>query len=319
MLKHTFKSIQFDSADATLVQASNWNSEHIPDADGIKMTVGTTDPAAPASGFVNVYAKDIATRALPKWMDPDGMDYHFQASLGYNRVTKMVPIGGTAATTLVAVQGPIGGSGVTALANTYASPTLAATNLKTSMRRATIATAASAGQAAYIRPNALECWMGDAAGLGGFFFTARFAQEATAGGSCHIFVGLVDSIASPASSVNILTATTPGRVGVAVFGGHWNAQSTLTGTAPTNTDLGASFNLNTTDVLEVSIFCAPNGSTIGYRLKNLTTGAVATGTYGANIPANTTFLAPAIYLWNDTTSSLVSTVATMGWYLESDD
>lgn len=319
-LKHTFQSAKSDGADATQIQPSNWNAEHVPDADGILFTASTTDPATPASGFLNLYAKQIANRNVPKWVGPAGVDVPVQASLGYNRVTTMCPAGGTTATTVVSMMGPTGG--FTASASTFSSVTLTNTRLTTSVRRCTLATSTTAGTVVYLRCNSLECWRGNLAGLGGFFFTVRFGTEGTIQTGMRVFAGLADSIGTP-TNVNPLTSTTPGKIGMAydqATSANWQLVTNITGTAPTVLDLGASFpvNTSTSSLMELTLYCAPNGSTVGYRVWNLGSGVVTSGTLSTNLPANTTFLAPLLWATNNATSAAV-TLGFNRWYLETDN
>jgi hypothetical protein len=92
----------------------------------------------------------------------------------------------------------------------------------------------------------------------------------------------------------------------------------VSGTAPTSTGLGASFPVNTTDLYELVLFSAPNGSSIGYRVTNITTGAQTSGSVSTNIPANTTFLSPNFWGNNNATGA-ASIIDFAGWYLESDN
>jgi hypothetical protein len=76
--------------------------------------------------------------------------------------------------------------------------------------------------------------------------------------------------------------------------------------APTLTDLGESFAINTTDVITLFIGAAPNGSSIGIRLVNETTGDSYDATLTTDIPAATVFLSPRNYMNNDTTAACFS-------------
>jgi hypothetical protein len=87
--------------------------------------------------------------------------------------------------------------------------------------------------------------------------------------------------------------------------------------APTLTDLGASFPINTTDVLTLFIGAAPNGSSIGVRVVNETSGAAFDATITTDMPAATTFLSPRNYMNNDTTAAAVA-FDCAGVYIETD-
>ncbi|HUP78032.1 MAG TPA: hypothetical protein VM260_05660, partial [Pirellula sp.] len=107
---------------------------------GVLSLSSTTDPIAPATGEVNIYAKEIAGRMLPKWIGPSGVDTPFQANLGFNRTAMMMPAGGNTAATFIGGYG----STFTNVVTTANNPTPITTNLLTSTRRATFTTSAIA-------------------------------------------------------------------------------------------------------------------------------------------------------------------------------
>ncbi len=270
------------------------------------------DPAAPAAGNLRIYAKDIAGRVMPKWIGPAGVDTPMQASLGFNRVSMVMPAGGATLTTFV------GGFGTTFTnTGTAANPTPAATNLLTSVRRATFSTGTTAGAVASHRQSVLQVWRGNAANRGGFFYTIRFGTSTLQAGN-RAFVGLADSVTAP-TNVDPTTNPTPGKIGVAINAntGNWKFVNNITGTAPTAVDLGATMPVNTTDLYELALYSPPNGSSIGYRLKNLTTNAIVSASVSTNIPSSTTFLAPQFWITNNATGA-AAILDFSGWYLESD-
>lgn len=273
------------------------------------------DPAAPAAGNLRVYAKDIAGRVMPKWIGPAGVDTPMQASFGFNRIAMATPSGLTAAAATTMFN--TWGGNVTNSASTYTNPALATTDFKAAVRRARLTTTATSGNVAYSRPASTMTWRGNAAGLGGFFFTTRFGLGATAANN-RAYVGLTDSIANP-TNVDPTTNNGYGKIGVAINTntGNWNFITNASGTAPTVTALGANFPVNTTDLYELALFSAPNGSTIGWRVKNLGTGNQTSGSVSANMPNNTTFLAPV--WWMSTNVNTAVAIENAGWYLESDN
>jgi hypothetical protein len=298
-----------------LYVGTGWDIGMDVQSGGIQL-LAQSDPATPAASNLRIYAKDIAGRIMPKWVGPAGVDTPFQANLGFNRVAMITPAGG--GTCASAVGGFSSQFTLTGTAAVCANPTPASTNLFTSVRRTTIGTGATAGNISYLRQNTLQVWRGNAAGLGGFFFTTRFGTSTLQTGN-RAFVGLADSIANP-TNVDPTTSTTPGKVGMAINAstGNWKVVNNVTGTAPTSTDLGANFPVNTTSLYELIIFSAPNGSAINYRVTNLSTGSQTSGSWSTNIPTNTTFLAPLQWITNNATAaSAVMDFA--GWYLESDN
>jgi hypothetical protein len=272
-----------------------------------------SDPAAPASGNLRIYAKDIAGRILPKWIGPSGVDTPFQANLGFNRIAFSEANGTANCST-----GATGFGSTSTGSGTCTAPVPASTNLKTSTRRLTFSTGTTAGTVAYQKQNVLQNWRGNAAGLGGFFFTTRFGINTLVAGN-RAFVGMADSIVAP-TNVDPTTNTTPGKIGMAINAntGNWNFVNNITGTAPTVTNLGASFPVNTTDLFELIMYCSQNCSSIGWRVTDLSTGAQTSGSVSSNMPASTTFLAPLFWITNNATAA-AAILDFGGWYMESDN
>jgi hypothetical protein len=310
--------IQFNNAgafgaDADFAWLQSSNSLVLSGADSELIITGVTnEPTAPASGSLTIYSKDIAGRMLPKWKGPSGLDTPFQAGLGFNRVIMVNPLSGGTCTT--AVQG-FG----TAFTNTgtCANPTPTSTNLLTSVRRTTFSSGTTAGTVASHRQAMLQVWRGNAADRGGFFYTIRFGTSTLASGN-RAFVGLSDSIAAP-TNVDPTTSGTIGKLGMAINAntGNWNVVHNVAGTAPTIIGLGANFPVNNSALYELVLFSAPNGSSIGYRVTNLSTGNQTSGTISTNMPAATTFLAPQFWITNNATAA-AAIMDFSGWYLESD-
>lgn len=287
--------------------------------NAMKIPAVTAEPVVPSAGFAMFYAKDIAGRTMPKWVGPSGVDSPIQYHVGFNncrliRGNSTVPVGTSTSSSSVTTTD----MQVTYLSGVAAtSPALATTNLKTATRRRTLSTAATAGSLSYIRGNLGEVWRGNAAGQGGFFMGMRFGL-ATLQSGMRGFFGLVDVQANP-TNIDPTTTSTPGGIGLAINAstGNWNLVNNITGTARTSLGLGASFPVNTTDLLELILFSKPNGSDIGYRVTNLSTGAQTSGTLTTNIPATTTFLTPSMWITNNATAA-AATWDFVSCYLETD-
>ena len=269
----------------------------------------TVDPATPAAGFGTMFSKALAGRVMPRWKDSDGLDYTIQPSFFAQGIMYTYPTTGAA----------IGAVGMAALttSGTLATPALAATNLLTQTRRTTISSGTTAGTVASLRNAQTAVWRGNAAGLGGFHFVARISLETLQSGM-RAFVGLTDVTTAP-TNVDPTTSTTPGKIGLAINAntGNWNIVTNVTGSAPTSTGLGASFPVNTTDLITLHLYAAPNSSVVNYRVVNETSGAVATGSISTNYPTSATFLTWAAWVTNNATAA----AAIMGVnriYLETD-
>ena len=303
--------VTFATRDAS---GSYQNRISITKDGDVNMLALSAEPSAPPASTGTLYSRSIANRIMPKFLGTGGdYDYPLQPHIGFNGVAKWVPGATTNTATFLAVTGVMP---YTASA-TITTPAPASTSLKNQTWRQTLTSAATAGALVYVRANDLRFWRGSATGLGGFFYHQRFALTTLATGM-RMFVGMQDSVAN-ATNVDPTTSTTIGKVGLAINAstGNWNLVNNVAASAPTVTGLGASFPVNTTDVMELVLFCPPNGSTIGYRVTNWTTGAQTSGSLTTNIPAATTFLAPYIWATNNATAAAVA-FDFISTYIETD-
>lgn len=266
-------------------------------------------PAPPPAGKLALYARD---RAGAGWLDvqrPSGRFFPLQPHFGVNRIATWAPSSGTTVNTNGMPRTAVG---------TVATPTLATTNLSTSMRRWRVTSAATVDAAAEERSAGWVCWRGNADGLGGWTYVNRLsltALQATGMG----FFGLYGSVAALATTLTLSAVTNCVGIGFQ-RGTHTNwqlVQNDGTG-ASTLTDLGASFPVNSmTNVLTLTIAASPNGTDIGVRIVEEVSGAVAEFTLTADIPAATQLLSPRNYMNNGATAATVAYDCS-GVYVETD-
>jgi hypothetical protein len=265
-------------------------------------------PSPPPSGKTSVYARN---RAGAPWIDvmrPSGRDFPLQPHFGVNRIANWSP----SITTTITTEGlPITNVG------TVSHPTLAATNLAASMRRWRLTSAAVVDSVAEQRSAGWACWRGNAAGLGGWTYVTRISLttlQATGMG----FFGLYGSIAALATNLTLAAAIN--AVGIGFQRGthtNWQLVTNDGSGAPTLTDMGAPFAIAQGGVLTLFIAASPNGSSVWVRAVNEATGAVFEQEITADLPANTQFLSPRLYLNTGATAAAVA-YDCAGLYLETD-
>lgn len=274
----------------------------------IEMVAQSALPTNPGSGKLAIYPR---TRAGQIWLDvlrPSGRDFPLQPHFGVNRIARWSPSSGTTVNSDGMPRTAVG---------TASTPTLAATNLGTSMRRWTMTSAATANAAAEDRSAGWVCWRGNAAGLGGFTYVNRLSLttlQATGMG----FFGLYGSTSALATTLTLAAVINCIGIGFQL-GTHTNWQlvhNDGTG-APTLTDLGANFPINTTHVLTLFIMAAPNAGTVGVRVVNETTGNSTEFTISTDMPATNQFLSPHNYMNNAATAAAVA-YDCAGVYIETD-
>lgn len=295
-IKHAYQTATPDNPGAE-ISSSEWNADHTIDTELIIPALAA-EPAVPAANTGAFYARSIAGRVMPKWMGPSGLDYPLQSHIGLNNVAVWRGGIGTTVTTFADIIGAMPYTAVSATAPVTG--TLDTTSLRNQTLRSTLSTNATAGNVASMRMTTQRLWRGNAAGLGGFFVSTRFALSGTLRTGMRCFVG----VSNGASWVNQdpLTSTTIAHnVGLAINSntGNWNIIHQGAAAAPTVVPLGANFPVNNADLYEISIFCAPNSASMGYRVTNWSTSQQTSGTLTTNLPTNTAFLGPALWITNN--------------------
>lgn len=267
------------------------------------------------AGKLFLYAKSIAGRTMPKWIGPSGVDNPVQTCIGFNGIKQVAPATGIAAATCMTAFA----TAFTNSATTYTQVAVAPGSIMNQMRSVTLATSATAGNLASHRTSQYEV-----CGVGGYYFMARFYVGGTIRSGQRAFHGLAGRT-TVFTNVDPVTDLTTAKIGLAysLTGtvGNWKVVASTATSVMNAIDLGSSFTVNTTDVIEFAIYCRPvsvtSPLTISYRVTNLTTPAVASGTLDSNIPLATTPLAVHHWVTNNATGA-ISVFGLNKWYLESD-
>ncbi len=172
---------------------------------------------------------------------------------------------------------------------------LATTNKLTATRRVQFNTAAASQQLGINENGRSAAWRGNAAGLGGFMFRARFAfTSVSATPTILAMIGLADT---PSGFTNWVTDTTIGKLGLAytatlvggALSGNWKIVEG-TQAAITVHDLGANFAVTLNHLIELIMYAAPNDNKVSYIVNDLTNGNTTNGVLNTTLPTN--FLSP---------------------------
>ena len=281
------------SGSATVYSASTKE-----DFETLDFPALAAEPSVPPTGRGLLYAREIAGRVVPKWVGPSGVDYPLQPHIGLNNIAVWRGGNGPTATTFASVIGTMPYTAT--IAGSATIPTLDSTSLRNQTLRSTLSTNTTAGNVVFCRVNTPRIWRGNAAGLGGFLVATRFALSGTLRTGMRAFIGVSNGV----SIVNQdpLTSTAIGNnVGLAINSetGNWNIIHNGSASTPTVIPLGANFPVNNTDLYEITVFCAPNASSIGYRVVNCSTNQQTSGTLTTNLPANTVFMGPLFWATNN--------------------
>lgn len=266
-------------------------------------------PDPPPAGKLAVYARD---RAGAGWLDvqrPSGRFFPLQPHFGVNRIATWAPSSGTTVNTNGMPRTAVG---------TVVTPTLATTNLSTSMRRWRVTSAATVDAVAEERSAGWVCWRGNAAGLGGWSYVNRLSLT-TLQPTGMGFFGLYGSTSALATTLALAAAIN--CIGIGFQRGthtNWQLVHNDGSGAPTLIDLGASFPVTSmTNVLTLYIAAAPNGSDIGVRVVEEVSGAVVEFTITTDMPAATQLLSPRNYMNTGATAAAVAYDCS-GVYVETD-
>ena len=280
-IKHAFTSAKPDGGDATLIQPSNWNAEHVVE-DYLDFPANAI-PAAPGANTLRTFARSRAGRMLPHVIGSSGVDVALQPAFFGNTICMWLPGTGTTVAINFGVSFTARNAGTGAA---QAHPTRASTNAMTSLSRATFGTGTTATGSSGIQSAAAVAWRGNAANLGGWFYFARFGVE-THEAAMRYLVGL--------SALNAALAGEPSAQANTVGIGKDSTDSTWQlifrdGSAVTKVNTGATVTAG--QILDFMMFAPPNGSNVTCRLVDAVTGTVIVDntSHTTNLPVNTTFL-----------------------------
>jgi hypothetical protein len=123
------------------------------------------------------------------------------------------------------------------------------------------------------------------------------------------FFGLYGSAAALATTLKLVTAINCIGIGISFQRGkhtRWQLVANDGTGAPTLTDMGASFGIATGGVLTILIAGPPNGGSVWVRVVDEVSGAVLEQEIAADLPANTEFLSPRLYLNTGATAAAVA-------------
>jgi hypothetical protein len=291
---------------------------------GITMAAITTVPAAPSAGRLRHYSQSIAGRVLPMARAPSASPFGLQPALFQNRIIMYVPSTGSTGTGSGTGLGPVWNPGGTVTHPTPASTAPAISNQMRRTRYANVVT--TTNQTLGIRAAAadsLNYWRGSSAGLGGFFYAARFIVELYPASTVRLFAGLTASsstyvVASDTvlnNTCGLWHDTTDPSTGAGAF--NFVTRNTATTTKQQITLANAIAAGNSYDFY---MWCAPNGSQIYWRLDDVVNGVTYENSTTTTLPVNTAFMGPQCAMSNGTANITVTTsaIGVAGVYTESD-
>ena len=289
-----------------------WNSLSYTPLSGTFNAVSlnaVVDPSAPVSGLT-FYSKNVGGRILPKFIGPDGMDSILQPSIFGNGMSIVLPASSTSLTAI--------GMGAMTAVGTISHPTLNSNTLRESTRRAIVTSAATTPSASELRYTSSQVWRGNGAGLGGFYAVFRFGISSTIA-TQRVAVGLWAATGATSTSAEPSALTSGVWIGNDSTDANLQLMYNDASGSASKIDLGADyFTKNIQNAIyELTLFAKPNGDRIYYRAKRLDIAGEVSGEITTDLPPQTTFLAPHLYLNNGSTASAII-LDFYRFYLESD-
>jgi hypothetical protein len=284
-------NIQFNDAgafggDADFAWDKTGNDLTLAGSDtGITLNGITNEPASPAAGQLHLYSKSIGGRVVPKVKSPSGIDTPLQNAFWQNSINVWTPTTVTAGVWYNTV-----GAG----AGTYTTQLPTATSIYTSMKRARWANVVTTVNQVLGQRNTEAMFMrGSVAGQGGFFYYARGGFDVwTNGGRLCACMHTATTVVSADPSTIANTA------GFIIDAADNGLISFLTRDATTSNKVSTGLTAVTGKGYDFTMFAAPNGSSISWRIVDLNTGTVASGTSSTNLPVNTTLLTAGVLASN---------------------
>lgn len=279
------------------------------DANGINLPAKTGTVTAPSDGL-NLFNRKRANRNTVRMLGPSGVETALQPALFGNSVVLWLPGTGTTVGINFGEAWTARNAGTGAA---QAHPARASTNALTSMKRATFTTGTTATGSSGIQSTNTVAWRGNAAGLGGFFFYARFGIE-TFASDIRVMIGL--------SALNAALTGEPSAQNNSILIGKDAADAnwqiiTRDGTTANKINTGVAIAAG--DIIDFFAFMAPNSSTLAVQMVNAVTGAslYENTNITANLPVNTTFLNAHAQIMS-TTGTTGKVLALNRIYIETD-
>ncbi len=286
-------------ADGALKEASMLTYQQLA-------AVGAGAVSAAQTDTLKIFARKVAGRMTLKYIGPSGVDQVVQDKISENGWSAYIPNNGT---TVGLNLGLAWTSGGTVSHPTPASAAPAIYNQQKRTRWANVVT--TTNQILGLRTATAEkrYWRGNAAGLGGFNFHARFAIGLWPAATVRLFVGLNDS------STGWVAADALTGSGCGLWHDTTDAATVLSfvtrdGTTATKAAITLATALAAGQCFDFNMWSAPNGGVIGYRLVEFNTGTTLVDTTtSATIPLTTAFMGQELAMSNGTANTTVATSA----------
>jgi len=242
---------------------------------------------------------------------PTGNAMVLQPSIFSNNIMMFSPQSGTTGTGGNAFQTAWTSGGTVS----HTAPAI--TNFQTRMRRTSYTNVVTTqNQQLGVRMNTtaeMAFVRGNAAGVGGFFYFARFGIGIYPGPTIRMFAGLQGA----GATTSICTSDTVANHTVGLWHDTTNPASgsgafnlvTRDGTTTTKTAINLTNAIAANNVYDFMMYCPPNGTEIFYRLDDIVNSVSYTGSSTTTLPGNTTYMSPQCQMSNGTAHTAAAAVS----------
>jgi hypothetical protein len=266
-------------------------------------------PAAPAADSMILYTRKRASRQMPSFIGPSGLDTTLQPALFGNSIYMWLPGVGTTLSINFGTSFTARNNGTNAV---QAHPVKSSTSAITSMNRATFSTGTTATGASGIQTSQTVAWLGNAANIGGFFFFARFGLEAISG-TYRCFVGISANNATMAAD----SSTWNNTIGFGKDAADTTWQFIMRNGSVT-TKAATALTFTAGSIYDLYIFSKPNSGQVEWEVRNPVTSTILDSNIEVtNLPVTTTFMYMQSHI-QSTVGTTAKLLALNRMYLETD-
>lgn len=240
-------------------------------------------PSNPSTGRTKLFTDSMGGRFMLGSLNSVGNHYDLQPAL-FNGTTYMwLPGTGTTLAINWGASFTARNSGTQAAQST---PAKTSTSAITSLNRANFSTGTTATGASGIQTTELTAWLGNSAGLGGFFFCARIGVE-TLSGTYRVFCGLSANNAALAADPSTINNTI--GFGKDAADANWQIITKGVGTA---NKINTSVAVTQGTIYDFYMNSEPFSSSIIFEIRNSIDNTILYTSSGinTNLPANTLFM-----------------------------
>jgi hypothetical protein len=282
---------------------ANWDA-------GLQIGSKTSDPAAPATDNIYVYARRVAGRSLLRQKGANGVSFAYQPALFEQAISMVTPTA-----TAEGVSG-IGSNAWTVLAGGAGA---APTSTQAQGYTADFPTSNTSGNASYVGQTTAQWFRGNTSGSNGFFYVARlYYPDANYGAGAtgsRIWTGLTSAALGTTMTNSDNPAGNFAGFQYSTNRGDVNWQF-MTKDNTTQNVINTTMAFTVNKLYDFYVYTAPQGATVFWRIDNLTDGTTQEGSTTNNLPTSTVALRAVSQLQTLTTTSRDFRLAKM--YVESD-